>query len=134
VVKEVAEQGGGPLSEETAFDEKRVVEAGICGDVMKGAGVSRFGVGGRIDQTGETAGVGGAGAHGAWLQGGVEGATAQAPAARSGGGATDREEFGVGGGVSGSLAFIGGDGQNLSSPRNNGPDGYLPLLGRVFRG
>src|SRR5918998_1594529 len=27
VVKEVAEQGGGPLSEETAFDEKRVAEA-----------------------------------------------------------------------------------------------------------
>ena len=91
VVEEVAEQSGCSLCQEPAFDSKRMVEAGIGGGVMQGTGISGFGIGSRVDQAGETAGVGGAGAHGAWLQRSVEGATGQAPGARGGGCATDRE-------------------------------------------
>lgn len=71
--------------------------------------------------------MGGAGAHGAWLEGDVEGAAGQAPAAEGGGCATDREQLGVGCGVTCGLAFVGGDGKDLVSPRDHGPDRNLAL-------
>ncbi len=134
ILEEVAEQSGGTFFEKAAFDEDGVIEAGIGGDVVESASVPGFGVWGGVDQTGEAARVCGAGAHGAWLQGGVEGAPRQAPAARGGGCATDREEFGVGGGISGSLALVACDGQDLPSPGYDGPDRYLSPFGCVFRG
>jgi hypothetical protein len=107
-----------------------MIEAGIGGGVMQGTSVSGFGIGGRVDQTGETAGMGGAGAHGAWLQGSVEGAARQAPATRGGGCPADREQFGVGCGVTRSLALVGSDGKYLPSPGDHSPDGNLaPFCG-----
>ena len=134
ISEEVAELRGGSFLEKAAFDEDGVVEAGIGGDVVEGAGVSGLGVGGRVDQARETACVGGAGAHGAGLQRGVEGATGQPPASYSGGCATYREEFGVGSGIPGSLTLVGGDGQDLPSPGDDRPDGNLAFLGRLFCG
>jgi hypothetical protein len=133
-LEKVAEQYGGSFFEKAAFDEEGVIESGIGVDAVEGASVPGFGVGGRVDQTGETACVGGAGAHGAWLQGGVEGAACQAPAACGSGCVTDREEFGVGGGISGSLALVGGDGKDLLSPGDDSSDRDLSPFGCVFRG
>src|SRR5215212_10036234 len=111
-----------------------MIEADVGGDIVESAGVSSFGIRGCVDQARETACVGGAGAHGARLQGGVEGAPCQAPAACGGGCSTDREEFGMCGGISGSLALVGGDGQDLFSPGNDGPDGNLSFFGCVLSG
>jgi hypothetical protein len=134
ILEEDAELCGGYFFEKPGFDEEGVVEAGIGGDVVESAGVSGFGIGGRVDQTRETACVGGAGAHGAWFQGGVEGASGQAPASNSGGCTTDRKKFGVGSGVSGSLTFVGGNCQDLPSPGDDSPDGNLALFGRALSG
>src|SRR5215203_4666562 len=103
ILEEVAELRGGSFFEKAAFDEEGVVEAGVGGDVVEGPGVSGFGIRGRVDQSRETACVGGARAHGTRLQGGVECASCQSPAAGGGGCATDRQEFGVGGGIPGGL-------------------------------
>ena len=109
-LEEVAEQCGGSLFEKAAFDDEGMIEAGVGGGIVEGAGVSGFGIRGRVDQTRETTCVGGAGAHGARFQGGIEGAACQSPAASGGGCTTDREELGVGGGIPCSLALVGGDG------------------------
>src|SRR5215210_1063233 len=111
-----------------------MIQAGIGGYVVEGAGVPGLRVRGRVDQAGEAARVCGAGAHGAWFQGGVERAVSKAPAVRGGGCATDREEFGVGGGISCSLALVGCYGQDLLSPGDDGPDRDLSPFGCVFRG
>src|SRR5215207_93590 len=133
IFEEVAEQCGGFGFEEAAFDEYGVVEAGVGRSVVEGTCVSGFGIGGRVDQAREAGCVGGAGAHGARLQGGVEGTAGQAPAACSGGCATNGEEFSVCGWVPGSFALVGGDGQDLPSPGNDSPDRNLALFGGVFR-
>jgi hypothetical protein len=73
--------------------------------------------------------LGGAGAHGAGFQGGVEGAAGEAPAAQGRGGLADREEFGVGGRVFGGLALVGGDGQDLPFSGDHGAHGGLALFG-----
>src|SRR5215212_4364547 len=91
ILEELAELCGGAFFEQPAFDEERVIEAIVGGDVVEGSGVSGFGIGGCVDQTRETACVGRAGAHGAWFQGGVEGAARQSPASCGDGCATDRE-------------------------------------------
>src|SRR5829696_10558390 len=109
ILKEVAEQCGGSFFEKAAFDDEGMIEAGVGGGVVQGACVSGFGIRSRVDQTRETACVGGAGAHGAWFQGGVEGAACQSPAARGGGCTTDRQKLGVCGGIPSSLALVGGD-------------------------
>jgi hypothetical protein len=110
ILEEVTEQCGGSLFEKAAFDAEGMIEAGVGGSIMEGAGISGFGVGGCVDQTRETAGVGGAGAHGAWFQGDVEGTACKSPASEGGGCAADREELGVGGGISCCLTLVGGDG------------------------
>ena len=91
ILEEVAEQCGGSFFEKAAFDEGGVVKSGIGEDVVERARVSGFGIRGRVDQARESACVGGAGAHGAWFQGGVEGAARQSPASCGDGCATDRE-------------------------------------------
>jgi hypothetical protein len=93
-----------------------------------------FGIRGRVDQTRETACVGGAGAHGARFQGGVEGTACQTPASGSGGCPTDGEEFGVGRRIPCCFALVGGDGQDLPSPSDDGPDGNLTLVRSIFGG
>ena len=134
ILEEVAEQCGGSFFEKAAFDDEGMIEAGICGGVVKCAGVSGFGIRGCEDQTRETACVGGAGAHGAWFQGGVEGTARQSPASGSGGCPTDGEEFGVGRRIPCCLALVGGDGQDLPSPGDDGPDGNLTLVRSIFGG
>ena len=134
ILEEVAEQGGGAIFEKAAFDDKGMIEAGVGGSIMEGAGISGFGVGGCVDQTRETAGVGGAGAHGAWFQGSVEGTACKSPASEGGGCAADREELGVGGGISCCLALVGGDGQYLTSPGDDGPDGNLAFARGILGG
>jgi hypothetical protein len=111
-----------------------MIEAGVGWCVMEGAGVSGFGIRGRVDQTRETACVGGAGAHGAWFQGGVEGAACKSPAPDGGGCPADGEEFGVGGRIPGSLALVGGDGQYLPSPGDDGPDRNLTFVRSILSG
>jgi hypothetical protein len=76
--------------------------------------------------------VGGAGAHGARFQGGVEGTACQSPASGSGGCPTDGEEFGVGCRITCCLALVGGDGQDLLSPGDDGPDRDLTLFGGLL--
>jgi hypothetical protein len=111
-----------------------MIEAGVGEGVVEGACVSGFGIRGRVDQTRETARVGGAGAHGARFQGGVEGAACQSPSACSGGCTTDGEELGVGGGITCSLTLICGDGQNLLSPGDDSSDRNLALVCSVLSG
>jgi hypothetical protein len=134
MVEEIAKQCGCSLFEKAAFHDKGMIEAGVGGDVVEAAGVSRFGIRGRVDQTRETACVGGAGAHGAWFQGGVESAACQSPAACGGGCTTDREELGVGGGIPCSLALVGRDGQDLPSPGDDSSDRNLALFGCLLSG
>src|SRR5215204_5426796 len=134
IIEEVAEQCGGFGFEEAASDEYGVVEAGVGRSVVEGTCVSGFGIGGRVDQAREAGCVGGAGAHGARLQGGVEGTACQAPAACSGGCASDGEELCVCGGVPCCLALVGGDGQDLPSPGDDGSDWNLPHLGGILCG
>src|SRR5215211_5053056 len=134
ILEEVAEQCGGSIFEKAAFDDEGMIEAGVGWSIVEGACVSGFGIRGRVDQTREAACVGGAGAHGAWFQGGVEGAACQSPAACGGGCAADREEFGVGGGISCSLALVCGDGQDLLSPGDDGPDRNLTLVCSILSG
>jgi hypothetical protein len=83
-LEEVAEQCGGSFFEKAAFDDEGVIEASVGGSIVECACISGFGIRGRVDQTRETARVGGAGAHGAGFQGGVEGAACQSPAACGG--------------------------------------------------
>lgn len=132
IQEEIAEQCGGSFFEKAAFNDEGMIEAGVGGRVVEGTGVSGFGIRGSVDQTRETACVGGAGAHGAWFQGGVEGAACQSPAACDGGCLTDREELRVGGGIPCGLALVGCDGQDLPSPGDDGPDGNLTLLGGIL--
>jgi hypothetical protein len=132
VPKEIAEQCGGSLFEQAAFDDEGMIEARVGGGIVEGAGVSGFGIRGRVDQTRETACVGGAGAHGAWFQGGVEGTARQSPASGSGGCPTDGEEFGVGRRIPCRLALVGGDGQDVPSPGDDGPDGNFTLGRGIF--
>ena len=134
ILEEVAEQAGGFGFENAAFDEDSVVEASVGGDIVEGASVSGFGIRGRVDQTRETGCVGCACAHWARLQGGIEGTAGQAPAACSFGCPTDGEELSVRGWVACSLALVGGDGQDLPSPGNDGPYRNLALTSSVFRG
>ncbi len=79
--EEFAEQFYGFGLQDAAIDVDGMVEAGIGGDVMEGTCVAGFRVGGGIDEARDPGCVGGAGAHGAGFQCGVEGATGQAPAA-----------------------------------------------------
>jgi hypothetical protein len=134
ILEEVAEESGGSFFEKAAFDDEGMIEAGVGGGVVQGACVSGFGIRSGVDQTRETACVGCAGAHGAWFQGGVEGAACKSPAACGGGCPTDGEEFGVGGGVPCSLALVGGDGHDLPSPGDDGPDRNLTLVRSVLSG
>src|SRR5215204_6948543 len=134
ILKEVAEQCGGSFFEKAACDDEGMIEAGVGGGVVEGACVSGFGIRGCVDQTRETACMGGAGAHGAWFQGGVEGAVCQSPAARGGGCTTDGEELGVGGGIPCSLTLVCGDGQNLLSPGDDSSDRDLALFGGLLSG
>jgi hypothetical protein len=134
ILEEVAEQCGGSFFEKAAFHGEGMIEAGVAGGVVEGAGVSGFGIRGRVDQSRETACVGGAGAHGAWFQRGVEGAACQSPASCGDGCPTDGEKFGVGGGIPCSLALVGGDGQDLPSPGDDGSDGNLTLFGGILSG
>src|SRR5918993_2918040 len=110
ILEEVAEQCGGSFFEKAVFDDEGMIETGVGGDVVEGAGVSGFGIRGRVDQTRETACVGGAGAHGARFQGGVEGAACKSPASGSGGCLTGGEEFGVGRRIPRCLALLCGGG------------------------
>ena len=116
------------------MNDEGVVEAGIGRGVVEGAGVTGFRVGGREDQAREAGGVGGTGTHGAWFEGGVESAAGQAPATKGGGGATNCQQFGVCRGVPGSLALVGGDGQDLPSPGDHGPDRDFPFIGGIPSG
>src|SRR5215212_5923565 len=134
ILKEVAEQCGGSFFEKAAFDDEGMIEAGVGGGIVEGTCVSGFGIRGRVDQTRETACMGGAGAHGAWFQGGVEGAVCQSPAARGGGCTTDGEELSVGGGIPCSLTLVCGDGQNLLSPGDDSSDRDLALFGGLLSG
>ena len=134
ILEEVAEQTGGFGFENAAFDEDSVIEASVGGDIVEGASVSGFGIRGRVDQTRETGCVGCACAHWARLQGGIEGTAGQAPAACSFGCPTDGEELSVRGWVACSLALVGGDGQDLLSPGDDGPYRNLALTSGVFRG
>ena len=134
ILEEVAEQCGCSFFKKAAFDDERMIEALVGEDVVEGSCVSGFGIRGRVDQASETACVGGAGAHGAWFQCGVEGAAGQSPAACGGGCPADGEELGVGGWIPCSLTLICRDGQDLLSPGDNSPDGNLILLGSLFSG
>ena len=69
--------------------------------------------------------MGGAGAHGARFECGVEGTVGQAPAAKGGGGPPEGEEFGVGCGIPCGLTLVGGDGEEIFSPGDYGPYGDL---------
>jgi hypothetical protein len=128
------EQCGRFFFEKAAFHDKGMIEAGVGGGVVEGAGVSGFGIWGCVDQTRETACVGGAGAHGAWFQCGVEGAACQSPAACGGGCPTDGEEFGMGGGIPCSLTLIGRDGQGFPSPGDDSSDRNFALFGGLLSG
>jgi hypothetical protein len=134
ILEEVTEQSGGSLFEKAAFDAEGMIEAGVGGGVVESAGVSGFGIGGRVDQAGETACVGGAGAHRAWFQGGVEGAACKSPASDGGGCPADGEELGVRGGISCCFALVGGDGQYLPSPGDDGPDRNFTLVRGILGG
>jgi hypothetical protein len=111
-----------------------MIEAGVGWGVMEGAGVPGFGIRCRVDKAGETACVGGPGAHGAWFQGGVEGTACKAPASDGCRCATDGEEFGVGGGIPCSLTLVGCYGQDLPSSGDYGADRNLALLGGILSG
>jgi hypothetical protein len=134
ILEEVAEQCGGAFLEKAAFDDEGMIEAGVGGGIVEGACVSGFRIRGRVDQARETACVDGAGAHGARFQGGVEGTAGKSPAACGDGCATDREEFGVGGGIPCSLTLVCSDGHDLLSPGNDGPDRNLTLFGGLLSG
>src|ERR687890_1062340 len=134
ILEEVTEQCGGTFFEKAAFDDEGMIEAGVGWDVVEGACVSGLGIRGRVDQTRETACVGGASAHGARFQSGVEGVACQSPAACGGGCATDSEEFGVGGRIPCSLTLVCGDGQNLLSLGDDSSDRNLALFGGLLSG
>jgi hypothetical protein len=134
ILEEVTEQCGGSIFEKAALDAEGMIEAGVGGGVMEGAGVSGFGIRGRVDQTRETACVGGAGAHGAWFQGGVEGTARKSPATDGGGCPADGEELGVRGGISCCLALVGGDCQYLPSPGDNSSNRNLTLVRSILSG
>jgi len=134
IFEEIPEQFGGFGFEDALFDGDCMVEAFVCGGIVEAPCVAGFRVGGGVDEAIYAGGVGGAGAHGARFQGGVEGATAQTPAARSLGGLADSEELGVGGGVVGGFALVGGDGQDLFSPGDHGAHGDLAPCGGALGG
>ncbi len=49
ILEEAGEQSGGFVFEEAFFDEERMIEAGIGGDVVESTGVSGFGIWGGVD-------------------------------------------------------------------------------------
>ena len=88
-----------------------MVEAGVCGKVVEGAGGACLGIGGGVDEAVYAGGVEGTGAHGAGFEGDVEGAAGETPASELVGGAAYGEEFGVGGRVFRGLALVVGGGE-----------------------
>jgi hypothetical protein len=129
IPEEYTEQFRGFGFEEALFDGDGVVEAFVGCGIVEGTRVPCFRVWGSVDEAADAGGVGGACAHGAGFQGGVEGAAGQAPAAEGSGGLADGEQFGVGCRVSRALALVSGDGQDLSISSDHGPYGDLTLLG-----
>ncbi len=111
LAEEVAEEGSGLGLEDAAGVGIGMVETGVCGKVVEGAGGACFGVGGGVDKAIYTGGVEGASAHGAGFEGCVEGAAGETPASELVGGAANGEEFGVGGWVSRGLALVVGGGE-----------------------
>ena len=91
IFEEFTEQFGSFGFEDSPFDGDGVVEAAICRDVVEGSGVAGFGIGGGVDEALQARGVGGAGAHGAWFEGRVEGTAGEPPAAQSRGGPANGE-------------------------------------------
>ena len=83
IFEEITEQVGRFSFEDASFDDDGVVEAVVCGDVVEGSGVAGLRIGGCIDEAIKARGVGGAGAHGAWFQGRVEGTAGEPPPALS---------------------------------------------------
>jgi len=106
-----------------------VVEARVSGEIIEGTGGAGFRVRSSVDQTAYACGVEGAGTHGTGFEGSVEGAVGESPATRAGGGATEGEEFGMGGGVFRGLALVVGHCQDFLSPHYHGSDGDFAAFG-----
>ncbi len=127
--EEGAEEGGGLVSQDSGGVGVGVVQSGVGGKVVEGAGGACFGVRGGVDEAADAGGVEGAGAHGAGLQGGVEGAAGEAPRLELLGGAAEGEEFGVGGRISGGFALVMGGRYDLLSSDDYRSYGDFALFG-----
>jgi hypothetical protein len=135
--EEGAEESGGFVLQDSAVVGVGVVQARIGGEVVEGAGGPGFGVGSSVDEAAYAGGVQSAGAHGAGFEGGVEGASSEAPAAERARGAAQGEELGVGRRVFQGLAFVVSHRQDLSVSGDHGADGnFAPLGGQrgLFEG
>lgn len=126
--EEVSEQFCGFGFQEALFGLKGVVESGVGGQVVEGAGEPGLWVGCGVDEAGDTGGIGGAGAHGAWFEGGIEGTAGKSPASELDGGFSEGQEFGVGGRVLGGFPLIGGDGEHFTVASDEGAYGNLASL------
>lgn len=106
-----------------------MVQAGVGREFVEGAGSPGFGVRSSVDESAYAGGMECAGAHGAGLEGGIEGTAGEAPRLELPRSAAESEELGVGGRVSGGLAFVVGGRYNLFTPDNHGAHGDLASFG-----
>jgi hypothetical protein len=124
-----AEEGCGFVLQDSGGVGVGVVQAGVGREVVESARGACFGVWGGIYEAAYAGGVQGTGAHGARLEGSVEGTVGEAPATELLGSAAEGEELGVGGRVSGSFALVVGGRDDFLSPGDHGADGDLALFG-----
>lgn len=93
--EEELQEDGGFLGQKAPFHFAAVVQAWVPGDISERAAVAGLGVRAAVDDSGETSVDRRAGAHGAGLDGGVEGCPIQAPGSGSARGLPDGLDLGV---------------------------------------
>ena len=99
--EEVLEEFGAFIGEDACGDLHLMVEAGMVQDLEDGAGGASLGIAGAVDQSRDAGVNERSGAHGAWFDGGIDGAAgiAQTMVPQPGGGQAQGDDFSMGGGI-----------------------------------
>ncbi len=125
--EEALKQGDTLLLQDAADHLRAVVESGLGEDVDDAPRGACLWVASAEDDRGDASEDDRARAHGAWLERHVEGRVRQPPAAERLGGAADREDLGMRGGVAAQLALVAGCREKLAIAGDDGADRHIAM-------
>jgi hypothetical protein len=122
-LEEVGEEGAAFGLEDAADDFDAMVQEGVPGEVQEGAAGAGLGVVGAEDESGDPSQDEGTGAHGARLEGDIEGAVVQAPGSEGPSGEFQGDAFRMCGRIVRSFSEIEGLGDDLPMPNDERSNG-----------